>query len=117
MKELEMLDNMRQPNNLAVPLHLQMTFTVKAMDAREDLPKVSIETEQDWRRIQQNLSAALLARLEIELETHGQSGDKDALLPHVNQVNKQCRMLLHMLNYSTSSFLRPFLTFLALICV
>ncbi|KAH0830461.1 hypothetical protein J3R83DRAFT_1886 [Lanmaoa asiatica] len=55
------------------------------MDAREDLPKVSIETEQDWKRIQQNLSAALLARLDTELEFHGQSGDKDALLPHVDQ--------------------------------
>lgn len=59
------------------------------MDAREDLPKVSIETEQDWRRIQQNLSAALLARLDTELDFHGQSGDKDELLPHVHQVNSQ----------------------------
>lgn len=56
------------------------------MDAREDLPKVSIETEQDWRRIQQNLSAALLARLETELESSGRTGDKDKLTPHVHQV-------------------------------
>ncbi|KAF8556821.1 hypothetical protein OG21DRAFT_526564 [Imleria badia] len=55
------------------------------MDAREDLPKVSLETEQDWRRVQQNLSVALLARLEAELESHGQASDKDALLPHVHQ--------------------------------
>ncbi|KAI9568416.1 hypothetical protein HD554DRAFT_766247 [Boletus coccyginus] len=55
------------------------------MDAREDLPKVSIETEQDWRRIQQNLSAAFLARLDTELESHGQAGDREALLPHVHQ--------------------------------
>ncbi|KAF8437997.1 hypothetical protein L210DRAFT_3505086 [Boletus edulis BED1] len=55
------------------------------MDAREDLPKVSIETEQDWRRIQHNFSAALLARLDTELESHGQAGDKDALLPHAHQ--------------------------------
>ena len=59
------------------------------MDAREDLPKVSIDTEQDWRRIQQNLSTALLARLEVELESHGQANDKDLLLPHVHQVNPQ----------------------------
>lgn len=57
------------------------------MDAREDLPKVSIETEQDWRRIQRNLSAALLARLDTELESHGQVADKNSLLPHVHQVN------------------------------
>lgn len=61
------------------------------MDTREDLPKVSIETEQDWRRIQHNLSDALLARLEAELESRGQTGDKDkdALLPYVHQVNSQ----------------------------
>lgn len=58
------------------------------MDAREDLPKVSIESEQDWRRIQHNLSAALLARLDTELEIHGQPGDKDALSPHAHQVTR-----------------------------
>lgn len=65
------------------------------MDAREDLPKVSIETEQDWRRIQQNLSVALLARLDTELESHGQSGDRDALLPHAHQVKSQWRDPAH----------------------
>ncbi|KAL4064757.1 hypothetical protein V8B97DRAFT_1288537 [Scleroderma yunnanense] len=54
------------------------------MDAREDLPKVSIETEQDWKRIQRNLSNALFERLDKELEVRGQSADKDALLPHAN---------------------------------
>ncbi|KAG9318353.1 hypothetical protein JVU11DRAFT_443 [Chiua virens] len=55
------------------------------MEVREDLPKISIETEQDWRRIQRNLSAVFLTRLDTELESHGQSGDKDVLLPHCNQ--------------------------------
>jgi len=64
------------------------------MDAREDLPKVSIETEQDWRRIQQNLSAAFFARLDAELESHGQPGDRDALLPHVYQVRRTRRGFL-----------------------
>lgn len=68
------------------------------MDTREDLPKVSIETEQDWRRIQHNLSDALLARLEAEIESHGQTGDKDALLPHVHQVISQhCGLYVRML--------------------
>ena len=58
------------------------------MDAREDLPKVSIETEQDWRRIQRNLSNAFLERLDRELETRGWTGDKDELLPHTNQVRR-----------------------------
>lgn len=56
------------------------------MDAREDLPKVSIETEQDWRRIQQSLSAAFVARLDTELESLGETGVKDEFSPHVHQV-------------------------------
>ncbi|KAN0084119.1 hypothetical protein V8E55_007623 [Tylopilus felleus] len=55
------------------------------MDAREDLPKVSIETEQDWRRIQQSLSAAFVARLDTELESLGETGVKDEFSPHVHQ--------------------------------
>lgn len=65
------------------------------MDAREDIPKVSIETEQDWRRIQQNLSAALLVRLDTELQFHGQAGDKDALSPHIHQVKSQWLVPAH----------------------
>ena len=54
------------------------------MDAREDLPKVSIETEQNWKRIQRNSSNAFLERLDKELETRGRTGDKDELLPQPN---------------------------------
>ena len=54
------------------------------MDAREDLPKVSIETEQNWKRIQRNSSNAFLERLDKELETRGRTGDKDELLPQSN---------------------------------
>lgn len=56
------------------------------MDAREDLPKVSIETEQDWKRIQRNLSNAFFERLDRELEVRGHSAtDRDELLPQANQ--------------------------------
>jgi len=57
------------------------------MDAREDLPKVSIETEQDWKRIQRNLSDAFFERLDRELEVRGHSAtDRNELLPQANQV-------------------------------
>lgn len=59
------------------------------MDAREDLPKVSIETEQDWKRIQRNLSDAFFERLDQALELRGHSAtDRDELLPHANQVRR-----------------------------
>ena len=51
------------------------------MDAREDLPKVSIETEQDWKRVQRNFSNAFLERLDKELETRGRTGDRRIVTP------------------------------------
>jgi hypothetical protein len=55
------------------------------MDAREDLPKISVETEQDWRRLQRNISTAFLDRLDLELESQGVSQDRESFLPHINQ--------------------------------
>ncbi|KAJ8592579.1 hypothetical protein M405DRAFT_859613 [Rhizopogon salebrosus TDB-379] len=55
------------------------------MDAREDLPKISVETEQDWRRLQRNISTAFLGRLDLELQSQGASHDIDTFLPHMNQ--------------------------------
>jgi predicted ATPase with chaperone activity len=56
------------------------------MDVREDLPKISVETEQDWRRLQRNISTAFLDRLDLELESQGVSQDRESFLPHINQV-------------------------------
>ncbi|KAG2066134.1 hypothetical protein BDR04DRAFT_1059771 [Suillus decipiens] len=55
------------------------------MDAREDLPKISVETEQDWRRLQRNISTAFFDRLDLELESQGVSQDRELFLPHINQ--------------------------------
>ncbi|KAG1756211.1 uncharacterized protein EDB91DRAFT_147 [Suillus paluster] len=55
------------------------------MDAREDLPKISVETEQDWRRLQRNISTAFLGRLDLELQSQDASQDRDTFLPHINQ--------------------------------
>jgi hypothetical protein len=58
------------------------------MDVREDLPKISVETEQDWRRLQRNISTAFLDRLDLELESQGVSQDRESFLPHINQVRE-----------------------------
>ncbi|KAG2352628.1 hypothetical protein BDR07DRAFT_1615608 [Suillus spraguei] len=55
------------------------------MDAREDLPKISVETEQDWRRLQRNISTAFFDRLDLELESQGVGQDRELFLPHINQ--------------------------------
>jgi hypothetical protein len=57
-----------------------------ATTAREDVQRVSIDTINDWKRIKSNFSSAAFAALDEILEASGGSVDKDALLPHVDQV-------------------------------
>ena len=53
---------------------------------REEVQRVSIDTVNDWRRIKSNFSSAAFAALDDVLETSGGSVDKNALLPHIDQV-------------------------------
>ncbi|KAH7921479.1 hypothetical protein BV22DRAFT_728056 [Leucogyrophana mollusca] len=56
------------------------------MDApREDLPRISFESLQDWKRVQNNLETALRARVDRELAARGLSSDEDKFLPHISQ--------------------------------
>ena len=57
-----------------------------ATAAREEVQRVSIDTVNDWRRIKSNFSSAAFAALDDVLETSGGSVDKNALLPHIDQV-------------------------------
>ena len=57
-----------------------------ATAAREDVQRVSIDTINDWKRIKSNFSSAAFAALDEILETSGSSVDKNALLPHIDQV-------------------------------
>jgi hypothetical protein len=57
-----------------------------ATAAREDVQRVSIDTVNDWKRIKSNFSSAAFAALDEILETSGSLVDKNALLPHVDQV-------------------------------
>lgn len=57
-----------------------------ATAAREDVQRVSIDTINDWKRIKSNFSSAAFAALDEILETSGGPVDKNALLPHIDQV-------------------------------
>ena len=57
-----------------------------ATAAREDVQRVSVDTINDWRRIKSNFSSAAFAALDEILETSDGSVDKNALLPHIDQV-------------------------------
>ena len=57
-----------------------------ATAAREEAQRVSIDTINDWKRIKSNFSSAAFVALDEILETSSSSVDKNALLPHINQV-------------------------------
>jgi hypothetical protein len=54
--------------------------------AREEVQRVSIDTVSDWKRIKSSFSSAAFAALDDILENDGGSVDKNALLPHIDQV-------------------------------
>jgi hypothetical protein len=89
-----------------MPLEYIALLISLQMDAREDLPKISVETEQDWRRLQRNISTAFLGRLDLELQSQGASHDIDTFLPHMNQVSGYFsfrRGILKTVSFSTRS--------------
>ncbi|EGN92014.1 hypothetical protein SERLA73DRAFT_191716, partial [Serpula lacrymans var. lacrymans S7.3] len=60
------------------------------MDAiRDELPRISVETMQDWKRVQANYNDALLLRLEKEIGAQGLSQERDALLAHIHKFSAQ----------------------------
>lgn len=59
-----------------------MTTTEK----REDLPRISADTLQDWLRVKANYTNAIISRLDSRLAAKGLSKDRDIALMHINQV-------------------------------
>ncbi|KZT28640.1 hypothetical protein NEOLEDRAFT_1129489 [Neolentinus lepideus HHB14362 ss-1] len=56
------------------------------MDAtREDLPRISIETLQDWRRIKYNYERALMQALDERLVASGLAQEREALVPYISE--------------------------------
>ncbi|EMD34493.1 hypothetical protein CERSUDRAFT_141028 [Gelatoporia subvermispora B] len=55
------------------------------MDQREDIPRISVDSLQDWHRIRENYTAAALAALDAELEATGSSAERDLILQHLHR--------------------------------
>ena len=53
---------------------------------REDLPRISVETLDDWRRIKRNYTVAALAALEEQLSGNNSEEDRQVLLAHLHRV-------------------------------
>ena len=56
---------------------------------REDLPRISVETLDDWRRIKRNYTLAALSALEEQLAgSNASPEDRKVLLAHVHKVSE-----------------------------
>ncbi|EJD03992.1 uncharacterized protein FOMMEDRAFT_106372 [Fomitiporia mediterranea MF3/22] len=53
--------------------------------ARDELPRVSVDSIQDWFRIKENLNSAAIAILDSKLSERGSENQRNLLLPHVIQ--------------------------------
>ncbi|KAM5535559.1 hypothetical protein V8D89_010726 [Ganoderma adspersum] len=57
-----------------------------ALDSqREDIPRISVETLDDWRRIKRNYSKAALAALDEHLSPNDSHEDRQLLLAHLHR--------------------------------
>ncbi|KAI8998973.1 hypothetical protein BD414DRAFT_454287 [Trametes punicea] len=52
---------------------------------REDLPRISVETLDDWRRIKRNYTIAALTALDEQLSDGSSSEDREVLLAHLHR--------------------------------
>ncbi|KAI0637342.1 hypothetical protein C8Q77DRAFT_1207408 [Trametes polyzona] len=52
---------------------------------REDLPRISVETLDDWRRIKRNYTIAALTALDEQLAGNDSSEDREVLLAHLHR--------------------------------
>ncbi|KAI0806994.1 hypothetical protein C8Q74DRAFT_1453259 [Fomes fomentarius] len=57
-----------------------------ALDSqREDIPRISIETFDDWRRIKRNYTLAALTALDEQLSGNNSAEDRQVLLAHLHR--------------------------------
>ncbi len=66
-----------------------------SMENREDIPRVSVDSAQDWRQIRSNYEKAVLSKLEEQVMLRGIMTEKEAIQLHLQQV---CIGTLHEKN-------------------
>ncbi|EJF62559.1 hypothetical protein DICSQDRAFT_57486 [Dichomitus squalens LYAD-421 SS1] len=52
---------------------------------REEIPRISVETLDDWRRIKRNYTIAALTALDEQLSGNGSAEDRQVLLAHLHR--------------------------------
>lgn len=54
---------------------------------REDLPRITVDSITDWRRIQASYTASAIKQLDEQLAANGLSHEREAHLAHLNAVS------------------------------
>jgi hypothetical protein len=54
--------------------------------SRQEIPRISVDTIEDWRRIKKAYHEAALAQLDEELAAAGCTEERQAYLSHITQV-------------------------------
>lgn len=78
--------------------------TMAAIDPkREDLPRISADTIQDWQRVKSNYKNALVTSVDDRLAAQGLSKERELVLLHLDQVRFAWLLIgLYRLSYSYS---------------
>lgn len=56
------------------------------MENREDIPRVSVDSVQDWKQVRGNYEKAALSKLEEQVMLRGITAEKEAVKAHLQQV-------------------------------
>jgi hypothetical protein len=58
------------------------------MENRDELPRVSISSVQDWQKARSNYKEAALSKLREMVSSKGPAHEYDAILVHLEQVSQ-----------------------------
>jgi hypothetical protein len=59
-------------------------------EEREELPRIAVDSIQDWQRIKSSYLAAAVSQLDEQLSSSGRVSERDAFLAHITEVYKLC---------------------------
>jgi hypothetical protein len=81
--------------------------TMDDAESREEIPRISIDSLRDWRRIKANFSKAVLEQFDQAIRQSGLESEREAHLPHVQQVPIDCSFEVRISSHLLSLLTQP----------
>jgi len=60
------------------------------MESREDIPRISVDSVQDWQKLRTNYKNAAIHQLNAQVASNGLDSEKAALEAHMNAASQLC---------------------------